>query len=150
MRGGRNPARIILDSKLQIPLSSKVLENAKKEKVIIATSAQHDRKKRRQLEKMGAQVIVCGKEKADLKKLLLLLPSIGIYSVLIEGGAHVAREAIEKKLADKAAICISQKKIPAKNTILSPFTRKVILKLMRRETRMLGSDKIIEGYFTRA
>ena len=147
MQGGRNPARIIVDSELSIPLNANALKNAKKEHVIIATSEKRDRKKENALEKLGANVIVCGKKEVNLALLLAKLPSLGIISVLAEGGAQIASSLMSAHLADKAIVCVSQKKMDMPETIESPFIPQIIRKLKKTKKHRMGRDLVIEGYF---
>jgi len=142
MRGGRNPARIILDSNLSIPLPARVLQNAKREKVIIATSEKHSRAKAAKLRKMGASVFVCGKGKPSLRRLFSILPSQGIISVLIEGGAGIAKAALSQKLVDKAIVCVSEMRLGSKCAVASPIDKKFLLRLKMRK---MGKDTIYEG-----
>ena len=145
MRGGRNPARIILDSSLRMPLGARVLRNAGKEKVIVASAAGCNRKKKLALERKGAMVLVCGKRKASLPALLRTLPSLGIYSVLIEGGAQVAASALREKLVNRLVVCISPKKMERSGTVGSPITPAVLRMLKQRRKYALGKDTVIEG-----
>ena len=147
MRGGRNPVRIILDSSLRIPLGARALRNAGREKVVVAASKEHDAKKRLALEKKGAVVLVCGRKKASLSRLMGLLPSIGIYSVLIEGGANVAASALREKLVDRLVVCVSRKKIGQRGTVASPISAKVLRMLKKRRKYALGKDTVTEGCF---
>lgn len=142
MPGGRNPARIILDSHLRIPLRAKVLRNAKRETVIIATGGKIDMKKAAGLEKLGATVIVAGKSKVRMKELFSVLPSLGIFSVLIEGGAKAVGSALSEKILDKAVVAVSPKKITDKGAVSSPFTKELLAKL---EKRKIGTDAVYEG-----
>lgn len=146
MGGGRNPARIVLDSHLRIPLSARVLSNAKKERVIVATSARHGLKKAKALRGMGVKVIVCGKRRPSLRALFSRLPPLGIMSVLVEGGATIAEAALSEKLADRAIICMSRKKLGEKNTVPSPFSKPGWKRLLSslKKTRM-GRDTAYEG-----
>ncbi len=142
MRGGRNPVRIVLDSKLRLPLSAKVLHNARLEKVIIATSQKYDRKKAEKLLGLGAKIIVCGKNEAELGQLLAALPSVGIISVLIEGGAGVAEAALHKELVDCVIVAKSGKKLGGKNAVPAP---KRLLALLPRTGERMGKDIVFEG-----
>ncbi|MCX8197940.1 MAG: bifunctional diaminohydroxyphosphoribosylaminopyrimidine deaminase/5-amino-6-(5-phosphoribosylamino)uracil reductase RibD [Candidatus Micrarchaeota archaeon] len=146
-KGGRNPARIIIDSRLRIPLGAKALENAGKEKVIIATTSLRSLEKQKQLEKLGAEVLVCGKRKVELRRLLRRLPEHQIYSVLIEGGAKVLRSALKEKCIDKLIVAISGKKIGSKQAIRSPFALPFLKKRLRRlKVEKMGSDTVYCGY----
>ncbi len=145
MKGGRNPARIILDDSLKIPLSAKVLARAKKETVIIATSKKRDRAKEKQLCALGAHVLVCGQENVSFNSLLPKLPKFGIISVMMEGGARTVSSAFRENVAAKIILSISPKKIISSHSVNSPFTPKLIRKLFSRaKTYRLGQDTLLE------
>ncbi|MFA5930037.1 MAG: bifunctional diaminohydroxyphosphoribosylaminopyrimidine deaminase/5-amino-6-(5-phosphoribosylamino)uracil reductase RibD [Candidatus Micrarchaeia archaeon] len=148
-RNGRNPLRIILDSHLQMPLKAKVLLNLGKDRLLIFTSRRHDAKKRKALEKLGAKVIAPGKQRIPIRALLVMLPKLGVHSVLVEGGAEVAGAFIRARLADKLVLCISKKKIAASGAVRSPITNKIIRTLYQKKVSQMGSDTVIEGYFAR-
>lgn len=139
VKGGRNPVRIIVDSHLRTPLNAKVLHNAHNGRVIIA-SVGFNLKKEEALKEKGAHVLICGKKETDLRALIDSLPSLGIYSVLIEGGAQVAETALKGKLADKAILAVSKKKIEGKNAIPSPFRLSSLPKPSRIEK--IGEDEV--------
>ena len=146
MEGGRNPARIILDSHLRIPLSARVLCNARRETVIIAAGAHHNPKKAKALRSIGVKIIICGKQRPSLKKLLARLPEFNIISVLVEGGAAISEAMLSGKLADRLIVAVSGRKIGEKNAIFSPFSKpkwKHALQSLRK-TRM-GADLVYEG-----
>ena len=147
MEGGRNPARIVLDSRLRIPLAARVLRNAKKERVLIFTSGKRCRAKEKALRKMGVQVMVCGRREVDAKKMASLLPSLGIYSLLIEGGAKTIGLFLKAGLLDGLVLAASPKKIDGGNAVASPITPGILrsLKGVRRER--MGADTVIEGRF---
>jgi len=145
MKGGRNPARIILDSNLSIPLTARVLSNSKKESVLIFTAEKRGRAKQKALAKLGAKVIVCGKSRVDLKKLASLLPSYGVYSVLVEGGAQTVASFARAKLADWLVLAISPKRIADARAIPSPFTPAALRSLTGVSRKKMGQDRVIEG-----
>jgi len=145
IRGGRNPARIILDSSLRIPLSAKAIRNCKKERVIIATSQKRDLKKEAALKKLGATILVCGKTKVSMGNLFTQLPRFRIISVLMEGGASIVRSALEARLVDKACIAVSKrKKITGKGAIDSPFSKKMLSTFEKKD---FGSDILFQKRF---
>ena len=145
IKDGRNPVRIIMDSSLRTPLDANVLKNAGEERVIIATSQQAPLNKEQALKEKGAAVLVCGKREASLHALVHSLPSLGIYSLLIEGGAHVAESALKEKLVDRLIVAVPSKKISEKEAVASPITDTVLKKLKKKEEYCLGEDRVIEG-----
>ena len=147
MKGGRNPIRIILDSRLRIPLTARVLRNAKKDGVLIFTTEKRERAREKALGKLGASVIVCGKGKVDLKKLVSLLPAYGVYSVLVEGGAQTIGSFINAKLTDRLVLAISPKKIENARAVSSPITPAILRSLSGVSRKKMGKDTVIEGKF---
>lgn len=141
MKGGRNPVRIIMDSHLRTPLNAKVLRNAHDDRVIIA-SVGFNPKKEESLKEKGAHILICGRKEADLKALVESLPSLGIYSVLIEGGAQVAASALKEKLVDYLIVAVSSKKIAEKGAIKSPISAGLLKKLKKEK---IGQDTVYSG-----
>jgi diaminohydroxyphosphoribosylaminopyrimidine deaminase/5-amino-6-(5-phosphoribosylamino)uracil reductase len=103
IRGGRNPFRVILDSRLSIPLSAKVLGSRDPQKTIVATTTKAPRTRIRTVEKRGAQVwrLAPGAAGVSWKALLKKLARAGIVSLMIEGGAAVAASALKEKVVDQ-------------------------------------------------
>jgi diaminohydroxyphosphoribosylaminopyrimidine deaminase/5-amino-6-(5-phosphoribosylamino)uracil reductase len=143
---GRNPARIILDSKLRIPLTSNVLKNPEKEKVFIATTKNCDKEKKMVLSSKGINILICGEKKVNLKKLFSILPSYGIISVLVEGGSKVISNCIKEGLVDKIYLGVSKKKILDKNAINSPISLSFVKDLKQLKIRNFGKDTVYIGY----
>ena len=81
---GRNPIRIIIDSKLRIPKDSNVLENTNDIKTIIATTEKAPKEKIDYLENLGVWVIKTKSkdEKVNLKELMIKLGELKIDSIL--------------------------------------------------------------------
>ena len=92
--GGRNPVRIICDSKLRIPLDCNIVQTAKEIPTIIACCQENEKKSA--LEKSGCEVLCLpGKTGVDLKKLTKTLGERSLDSVLIEGGSEIHYSALE-------------------------------------------------------
>ena len=105
-----NPARIVLDSSLQIPLHAKLVATAKEIPTIIATLST-DEKRVAQLRAHGCDVIVmrsCN-GKVDLQDLMEQLGQRGIDSVYVEGGATVHAALIESGLVDEVHAYVAPK-----------------------------------------
>ncbi len=101
---GRNPRRVIIDSTLQLPLSSKVCSDQDRAKTTIFTTAAARRGKRKQLEDRGVDVRVVERDAdghVDLRQLLKTLAREGISSVLVEGGSGVITAFLAAGLVDR-------------------------------------------------
>ena len=103
IEGGRNPWRIVLDSRLRIPLSAKILRLADARKTIIAAGAGVAPAKMRALHALGAQVwrLPLRHKQVSWRPLLKKLARQGIVSVMIEGGGVTAASALQEKIVDK-------------------------------------------------
>lgn len=96
--GKRDPLRIILDTTLKIPLTSRVLRD---KNVLVVTTAAANSKKRAVLQSKAINVIVQPGKKISLRKLMQELYRREIISVLVEGGGQVLGSFVDEKLVDK-------------------------------------------------
>ncbi len=109
---GRNPTRVVLDSRLRIPLDSEIVRTRHEAPVLITTTAQADREKATQLDELGIETLVVPPDKSgglDLKHLLQALGERNISSLLVEGGSKVITSFLRQKLADKVVVAIAPK-----------------------------------------
>lgn len=115
VRAGRyphSPARIIVDSKLRIFPSAKVLSKDLENIAIIATTENCNREKFEILSKMENVNVVIVKEKngmVDLRDLMEKLKIFSISSILLEGGGSLNASMLREKLVDKFYFFITPK-----------------------------------------
>jgi diaminohydroxyphosphoribosylaminopyrimidine deaminase/5-amino-6-(5-phosphoribosylamino)uracil reductase len=99
---GHDAIRVIADSRLRTPMNAAVFNNESQAGVILATAKNPPSEKKASLEKQGAKVIVTsGQGKVNLKELFKKLYTIGVTSVLIEGGAGLAWGALDEGVVDR-------------------------------------------------
>lgn len=80
--GGRNPVRVILDSKARLPPNARVLDGASKTLHVVTEG--HARSI------PNAETVVAGEgEQVDLRLMLRELAARGLQNVMVEGGARV-------------------------------------------------------------
>jgi diaminohydroxyphosphoribosylaminopyrimidine deaminase/5-amino-6-(5-phosphoribosylamino)uracil reductase len=152
VKGGRDPFRIVLDSRLRIPEEAKVIKTDPS-KAIIATTELAARDKRQRLEKMGAQILVLDSEhqRVSLKPLLSKLVEMGMMSLLLEGGSQINGSFLDEGLIDKFLLFLSPKMI-GDDQAIGIFGGKGVTRLKDavplRELRVrrIGGDILIEGY----
>jgi 2,5-diamino-6-(ribosylamino)-4(3H)-pyrimidinone 5'-phosphate reductase len=116
---GKNPIRIIVDSKARISLDSQILQTASKVKTIVAVTYQAPADKIQKIEDMGAQVLVIcpGKEGqsavvprgVNLKELFLILKKLGLKRILVEGGGELNWSLLQLGLVDELVVTIAPK-----------------------------------------
>jgi diaminohydroxyphosphoribosylaminopyrimidine deaminase/5-amino-6-(5-phosphoribosylamino)uracil reductase len=152
IRGGRDPYRIILDSRLQIPEGSKVI-GISSSKTIIATTAVASRDKIKRLEKAGVHVLIVESKngRVDLKPFLSKLGEMGVMSILVEGGGHINGAFLDEGLIDKFLLFLSPR-LMGDSQAMGIFTGKGAEQLKKltavKELRVkkIGGDILIEGY----
>ena len=152
IKKGRDPYRIILDSRLRIPEGAQVIGNSSS-KTIIATTELADRDKIERLEKKGVQILILNSEKGkvDLKKCLSKLGELGIMSLLVEGGSQVNGSFLDEGLIDKILFFFSPKLIGDREALgifggTGKATLKESIPLNELRVRRIGEDILIEGY----
>ncbi len=114
---GKNPTRIILDSKGEISLNSKILQTSYKVPTIIAVSKKITKSNLQKLNKFPIEVIVTGEKSVNIKSLLKKLLEKKITTILVEGGGTVNWEFIKQNLFDELIITLSPFVIGGNNSI---------------------------------
>ena len=111
--------RIVVDSNLNIPIDSKVIEfQPDIYPTIICTTEKANEKKVNDFEAKNVKIIKAGKEKrVDLIKLMSLLYNYGIKSILLEGGGTLNWSFIKNNLVDEIRLTIAPWIIGGKNAI---------------------------------
>jgi len=104
---GKNPIRIVLDSKGIISKKSKILQTSNKIPTIIAVSKRITKSNFDKLKKFPVEVIITGENSVNIKLLLKKLSDKKIKTVLVEGGGTINWEFIKQNLFDELIITIS-------------------------------------------
>jgi len=94
--------RIVLDSQLRIPLTSRMVESAQSDVMVVATSLA-SAERRRALEDLGIRVLVADGPagRTDVGQVVQALAAERYLSLMIEGGSKVNWAALESNAADK-------------------------------------------------
>jgi diaminohydroxyphosphoribosylaminopyrimidine deaminase/5-amino-6-(5-phosphoribosylamino)uracil reductase len=90
--------RVVLDSRLRLPLDSQV---ARSGKCIVGCTAEASDRKRAALERRGVQVWSFPGARVPLQRFLKRLAENGIISVMVEGGSEVLGSFLDANLADR-------------------------------------------------
>ena len=114
---GKNPVRIVLDSRGTISSKSRILRTCSKIPTIIAVSKTASRKNIKRLNKYPIEIFIAGDKKINLKKLLKFLLRKKIKRILLEGGGNVNWEFINQGLIDELIITITPFLVGGKDAI---------------------------------
>ena len=152
----KNPIRIIIDSKAVVPLDAKVLKCDDKTKTIIVTTKFADSTKIEAIKQKGAEVIVTPSENnwVNLNYLMETLGSMGIDSILLEGGSTLNYSALEAGIVDKVISFISPKifggtsgKTPVGGVGIKCVKDSILL--TDTQVSRFNEDIMIEGYISK-
>ncbi len=108
---GRGKRRIILDSRLRIPLEAKVLHHSDPQNTVVVTTDQSPSNKVKILKKMGVTVWVIEKVDGmvDLSLLWEKMADEGIASLLVEGGRRIFTSILRQGHADRVIVFFAPK-----------------------------------------
>lgn len=147
---GRNPIRIVVDSKGRIPLSAKMLKDGVTNPVIIATTSGFPEEKRLYLEGSGHKVMTLAECEGlvDLGQLMFELGKLGIDGILLEGGGTLNESALKSGIVDEIQFIIAPLLIGGRDAI-TPIegagfnTIDEGIRLHQMTTRRIGEDILV-------
>lgn len=102
----RSPIRIVADSRLRLPLTAKLVREAKRVPTWVLARADTEPTRRRVLEDCGVTVLTFesgSTESLDMSAVLKALGARGLTRVLVEGGAELAATLMRAGLIDRIA-----------------------------------------------
>lgn len=151
---GRSPLRIVVDSTLRLPLDAHLLSDAAA-KTLIATTSRAPAARIQCLRRLGVEVLVteedsCGR--IDLAKLLCCLGSMGVGSVLVEGGCGLITSIMRDRLVDRLVVCVAPKVIGSGIDAVGDLNVLHLddaLVLGHAQFTPMGEDLIIDGQIQR-
>lgn len=145
----KNPVRVILDSRAELDLNSKIARTADNVRSIVAVSDEADSKRLDALKGAGLEILKvksAGDGLLDLGNLLDELAKFGITSVMVEGGRRVVSSVVREGLADKFIFFACPKLIGGLGLELIDDSLADIVELDITAMRRLGDDLEIEAY----
>ncbi|MEQ2597177.1 bifunctional diaminohydroxyphosphoribosylaminopyrimidine deaminase/5-amino-6-(5-phosphoribosylamino)uracil reductase RibD [[Clostridium] symbiosum] len=151
VRGGKNPVRIICDTRLRTPPAARVVATAGQAPTVIATCCD-DPERHMVYQEAGCSILTVREKNGhvDLRALMRKLGKQGIDSILLEGGGTLNWAALESGIVQKTEAYIAPKllggetsKTPVEGAgFLSPGDG-IVLKNSR--IIRLGEDFLIES-----
>lgn len=148
---GKNPVRVILDSKARIPLTAQVLQGGTPTILVVGPEA--DPAKLQMLEQLPDVEILplaAPAGKLDLPALMSILGERKLTSLLVEGGSHVLGSFLDAGLVDRVYAFIAPK-IVGGTSGLTPLGGQGIaemaagLPVQVDAVKSLGQDFLITG-----
>jgi diaminohydroxyphosphoribosylaminopyrimidine deaminase / 5-amino-6-(5-phosphoribosylamino)uracil reductase len=145
--------RVVLDSRLRLPMESRLVKTAKDDVLVFCSFAEE--KKKSELEKRGIRVeqVPLGSPdgRPDLTRIAARLGELEITSLLIEGGALVNWAALAAGVVDKIFLYYAPKILAGTGSV--PFAAGAGFKKMSEAALItditlhrFGEDFAVEGY----
>jgi len=117
----RIATRVVLDSQLRMPMTSKLVASAAALPTLVATTKAASGRKRRQLERAGCEVSVLPSRRGQvaLPGLLALLHERGVTNLMVEGGSGVLSAFWDAGLVDRAEIYVAPRLVGGKRSLMA-------------------------------
>jgi diaminohydroxyphosphoribosylaminopyrimidine deaminase/5-amino-6-(5-phosphoribosylamino)uracil reductase len=147
------PLRVVVDSRLRIPVHSQLVRTARLYPTLIATTRAASLAKRGQLAKAQVEVLIVeriSQGRVSLKALMKELGRRGVVSLLLEGGSTLTASALREKVVDRLLFFLAPKIIGGERAP-GVVGGKGILRLKDAKpvkalkVRRMGPDFVIEG-----
>jgi diaminohydroxyphosphoribosylaminopyrimidine deaminase/5-amino-6-(5-phosphoribosylamino)uracil reductase len=149
----RNLMRVVSDSKLRLPLESRLVKTANDDLIIFCSFA--EQKKRRELEERGIRVeqVKHGTSdgRPDIASIVRRLGEMEITSLIIEGGALVNWTALAANIVDKVFLFYAPKILAGTGSV--PFASGLGFPRISEAAQVnsitlhrFGDDFAVEGY----
>ena len=154
--GGKKPhqpLRVVVDSRLRIPLHSQLVRTARLYPTLIATTRAASSSRRKWLAQANVEVLILENDAqghVSLKALMKELARRGVVSVLLEGGSTLTASAVREEVVDRLLFFLAPKIIGGERApgvvggegILRLKDAKPV-KILK--VRRIGPDFLIEG-----
>ncbi|MFH1587024.1 MAG: bifunctional diaminohydroxyphosphoribosylaminopyrimidine deaminase/5-amino-6-(5-phosphoribosylamino)uracil reductase RibD [Candidatus Diapherotrites archaeon] len=144
LKGGRNPVRIVLDTRGRIPLGSKLLKQ--EGLAVIATTKRAPKAKLQKLMAVGALPVIVKERNGvvDMQGLMKEIVKMGVQSVLIEGGAGLNSSALKAGIVDEYYFFLAPKIMGRGLDVFNGIKLKKMLEFNNAEFQKIGSDVLVK------
>ena len=143
--------RVVVDSRLKIPIDSNLVKTRNKAPLVIGTTELASRNKEARLRKMdNIDIIRMGSKegRVPLKTLLKSLAARGAVNILVEGGGRLVGSLMDGRLVDEVLFFISPKIIGGSFSSIMGRGAANIREAVRLENikmRKIGGDILVRG-----
>jgi diaminohydroxyphosphoribosylaminopyrimidine deaminase / 5-amino-6-(5-phosphoribosylamino)uracil reductase len=156
-RRGRDPIRVVVDSRLRTPPAARLLHLDSPAPTWIATTPAAPPDKIQALKTLGAEILVMPAEqdRVALGPLLQELGRRGVQSLLVEGGAEVLGACLDQRLVDKFYFFYAPKILGGQEAYPAVAGRGVAKLSEAHQARdlslrRLGPDLLVSGYLDKS
>ncbi|HEC77608.1 MAG TPA: bifunctional diaminohydroxyphosphoribosylaminopyrimidine deaminase/5-amino-6-(5-phosphoribosylamino)uracil reductase RibD [candidate division WOR-3 bacterium] len=140
--GRNNPARVVIDPHLRIPLNANFLKPGVKRFIITDSGNEPDKIKR--LTEAGVNFIYLEGKEYSLKTILKRLTEAGINSILVEGGGKIFAQFFNEALYDEIFLFMAPHRIEKGLSISENLLQYVLSNYRKKEKS--GEDLLYHVY----
>ncbi len=139
--------RVILDSRLRLPVKSKIVKSAAQD-VLVMTLLDADSARARRLRDAGVVVVRVPERggRIDLRSVVRELGTHEILNVIVEAGSEVNGAALAAGIVDKIALFIAPVIAGSQDVPVARGVRAPLATLRGVTVRRFGPDICVEGY----
>ena len=149
---GRNPKRVILDSKLELSTTQKIFAGISDKNLFIVTSKKNQSKvkKLKKLTSLGIKILFVNEGRNGFLNLKSVLKELGknqISSVLVEGGNEIYSSFIKENLFDDIYLFVAPKILGSGLPIVQGISNgslKNAFKLKLKNVEVVDDDLLVE------
>jgi diaminohydroxyphosphoribosylaminopyrimidine deaminase/5-amino-6-(5-phosphoribosylamino)uracil reductase len=150
LTGGKNPIRIILDSKLRLPTNYHLADTSQAETWIFTTKEKNPKREQELLAK-GVKIFTVDSNTIDWDFVLTTLGKHNILSVLVEGGSTISASLLQENQVNRVIQYIAPKYLGGRNSRSAvegknPVQMTEALPLEDIEVEKIGDDLKITGW----
>ncbi len=151
--GGRHPVRVVFDSRLRVPLDSRLVQTSREIATWVLAGHDAPESAEQALVDAGCAVVRVpnsAEGRVDVGAALRLLASQGIVSLLVEGGAELAGSLLASRLADElhafiAPILLGPRGRPGAVDWAGPDTPADAPRIVDPRWELCGRDAYVSG-----
>ena len=147
----RRLLRVVLDSRLRLPLKSKLVKSARGDLLVFAGESA-DSRRARALQRAGVEIVRvrARRGRVDLRTVLRELGKREILHVILEAGAELNGAALEAGIVDKMVLFYAPKVMGTGGVPMAAISSAWFPKspaLENLTVNRYGPDFVVEGYF---
>ena len=150
---GRNPARVVVDSKLRIPVSSQLIATAQETPTCVVTTTDAPDSAVEAIEQRGVTIIrvpASPEGRCDMRAALKELAAREVVSVLCEGGAELTGSLLANHIADEmhafiAPIMLGPRGLPGVLDWAGPESPSDAPRIEPPRWELVGNDAYVSG-----
>lgn len=106
-RAARQPLRVVVSARADVPAASRVVRTAAEVPTLVACSEAAPRRAVRALEDSSVRVLAAGARSVDLRALLARLRGMGARTALLEGGGETNWRFVRLGLVDEIRLAVA-------------------------------------------